>query len=56
MTKRDSVESAKYEINKFFYFYLQFWDVFFHGFGSGFFSGSGFSADHDPDPDSGKKV
>ena len=29
MTKRDSVESAKYEINKFFYFYLQFWDVFF---------------------------
>ena len=51
LTKKDSVESAKYEFKNFL-LVLQFLDVFFHG--SGFFRiGCGFLADQDPD--SGKK-
>ena len=43
-----TIESAKFEINKFSSCNYSFRTVFFHW--------SGFSADLDPDPDSGKKV
>ena len=48
LTKKGSVESAKYEINKNFLLVLTVLGRFFHG------SGSGFSAD--PDPDSGEQI
>ena len=53
---RDSVDSAKYEINQKI-LVLTVLERFFHGSGSGFFGiKSGFSADLDPDRDSGKQV
>ena len=54
LTKKDSVENAKYEIKKISTF-THIFRTFFHGSGSGFFRiGSGFSAD--PDLDARKKV
>ena len=54
LTKKDLVESARYEIEIFLYFYPSF-SFFFQGSESRFFlSGSGFLPY--PDPDSEKKV
>ena len=56
LTKKDSVESAKYKINKFSNCTFSFTvGPFFMDPDTDFYRiGSGFSAD--PDPDSGKKV
>ena len=56
LTKKDSVESAKYKINKFSTCTFSFTGgPFFMDPDTDFYRiGSGFSAD--PDPDSGKKV
>ena len=59
LAKKDSVDSAKYEIIKKFSLYLSFWTVFFMDPDFPvwiwiFRIGSGFLAD--PDPDSGKKT
>ena len=50
LNKKNSVESARYEIRKFLLVFTVLGRFFLHGSGSGFFRiRSGFSADPDPD-------